>query len=140
MLPFLFILFLALFLLSIPSLALPTTRQIALTRIDADLVFGTTFSFAFLFAVLGSFAWLATGRGITQLFESLYRTSSTLITFAQRIADYPYSSLVERAITFLSATGVDRADTPRRRGPSHPVATVQRGWVQSGRRGRLRGV
>jgi hypothetical protein len=45
MLPFIFILFLALFLLPIPSLALPTARQIALTRIDADLVFGTTFSF-----------------------------------------------------------------------------------------------
>jgi hypothetical protein len=71
---------------------------------------------------------MTTGEGV----------SPTLITFAQQVADYPYSSLVERAITFLSATGVDRANTPRRRGPSNPVATVQGGWVQSGRRGRLR--
>jgi hypothetical protein len=66
--------------------------------------------------------------------------SSTLITFAQRAADFPYYSLVERTTTFLSATGVNRDNTPRGRGPSRPVATVQRGWVQSGRRGRLRGV
>ena len=44
MIPFAVILFLALFLLPIPSPALPTTRQIAPTRIDADLLFGTAFS------------------------------------------------------------------------------------------------
>ena len=44
MISFADILFLAIFLLTIPSHALPTTRQIAPTRIDADLVFGAAFS------------------------------------------------------------------------------------------------
>ncbi|KAF8268405.1 hypothetical protein EI94DRAFT_1183212 [Lactarius quietus] len=140
---FMVLLLLAFLLLPLPTPArsiahMRVALQIAPTRIDDDFIFGIAFILALLFALLGSFAWLATGRTITQLFESLYRMSSSLITFVQRLSDFSLSSLVERAgATFLNAVGANRASAPRRGGPSSPVATVHRGRVQSGRRGRI---
>jgi len=132
---------LAIFLLPLPTPARPTTlmlavHQIALTRIDADLIFGMAFSSALLFAVLGSVAWLATGRTITQLFEGLHWVASALIVFVQRLSDLSFSSLAEwTAAIFLNAAGADRANAPRQRGPSLPVASASQGRVQRGRRG-----
>jgi len=139
MTPLAALILLAFFLLPLLSPARPTTRQIAPTRKDADLVFGAAFSLALLSAILGSFAWLATGRSLTQLFTSLHRISAALIAFVQRLSEVPISSLVERAAAALNAIVANRANRPRRGGPTAPVATVLRGRVQSERRGRLGG-
>jgi len=130
---------LAIFLLLLPIPARPTAhmqaaRQIALTRLDADFIFGVAFSSALLFAVLGSFAWLATGRTINHLVESLHGVAATLIVYVQRLSGLSFASLVER-VAAMYAAGTDRANTHRRRGPSLPVATVPQGRVQRGRLG-----
>ncbi|KAF8268410.1 hypothetical protein EI94DRAFT_1727894 [Lactarius quietus] len=141
---FVVFLLLAFFLLPLPTPARPTAHmrvalQIAPTRMDADVIFGIAFSLALIFALLGSFAWLATGRTITQLFESLFRMSSALITFAQRLSDFAFS-LIERAwATFINAICANRPNAARRGGPSLPVATVRRVRAQSGTRGRFGG-
>ena len=49
----------------------------------------------------------------------------TLIVFVQRLSNLSFSSLVERvAAIFPNVVGADRANMPRRGGPSLPVATV----------------
>ncbi|KAI9453262.1 hypothetical protein BJY52DRAFT_1289966 [Lactarius psammicola] len=147
MISFVFILLLAFCLLPLPIPARPTTHMLLArqnysesTRMDVDLFFGIIFSLALLFALLGSFAWLATGRTVAQLFESLNRMCAASIALTRRLSDFRFSSLFERAATtILDATDAGTANTPRRGGASYPVATVPRGRMQSGRPGRLAG-
>jgi len=123
--PVVLILVFAICLLPLPTPARPTTQMLVAhqnrTRRDVDLFFDIAFSLALLFALLGSFTWLVTGRTISQLFASLTRMCASFVAFAQRLSNFRFSS----ATTADAST----ANTPRRGGASHPVATVPRGRV-----------
>lgn len=144
MTPFVFSLLIAVCLLPLHTPARPATHMLverqnsnSSTRMDGDLVFNIAFSLALLLALLGSFAWLATGRAVAQLVESFNRMHAALVAASEQLANLRLSSLVERAAaTIVNATDdANTANTPRRGGPSYPVATVPWDRVQSGGRG-----
>jgi len=131
-------------LLPLPIRACPITsplldvRQSSPSRTSGDLVFNIAFSLALLLALLGSFPWLATGRTVAQLMESLDRMHVAVVAVAERLSDFRFSSLVEKAAaTIIDTTGADTANTPWRGGVSYPMATVPGDRLQSGGNGRI---
>ncbi|KAN0130241.1 hypothetical protein V8E53_011998 [Lactarius tabidus] len=135
---------LALTLLPLPTPARPVTPPVldprqsssAPTRTGGDLAFNIAFSLALLFALLGSFAWFATGRTVAQLIESFNQLCIALVAVSERLSEFRLSTLVEMAAaTFLDA---DTANTSRR-GASYPTATVPWYRFQIGGVGRFGG-
>ncbi|KAF8268408.1 hypothetical protein EI94DRAFT_1727883 [Lactarius quietus] len=108
-------------------------RQSSPSRTGGDLIFNIAFSLALLLALLGSFAWLATGRTIAQLMEGFDRMYAAAVAVSERLSDFQFSSLVEKAAAaILDTTGADTANTPPRGGMSYPMATVPGDRLQRG--------
>jgi len=146
--PFAISLLLAFTLLPLPTPAHPVTPSVldarqsssTSTRMGGDLAFNIAFSLALLLALLGSFAWLATGRTVAQLIESFNGMCAALATVSERLSEFRLSSLVEKAAaTILDAADANTANTPRRGGASYPVATVPWYRFQIGGIGRFGG-
>jgi len=131
-------------LLPLPIRACPVTpslldvRQSSPSRTSGDLVFNIVFALALLLVLLGSFPWLATGRTVAQLMEGFDRVHVAVVAVAERLSDFRFSSLVDKAAaTIVNTTGADTANTPRRGGVSYPMATVPWDRLQSGGNGRI---